>query len=53
MFDLASRFRLPLITFIDTQGAEPGIGAEERGQAEAIAANLELMARWKCRSSPA
>jgi len=36
---------LPIITFIDTQGAEPGIGAEERGQAEAIAANLALMAR--------
>jgi acetyl-CoA carboxylase carboxyl transferase subunit alpha len=45
LFDLANRFRLPLITFIDTQGAEPGVGAEERGQAEAIAANLELMAR--------
>ncbi len=45
MYDLASRFHLPLITFIDTQGAEPGIGAEERGQAEAIARNLELMAR--------
>jgi len=45
MFDLAHRFRIPLITFIDTQGAEPGVGAEERGQAEAIAANLELMAR--------
>ena len=45
LYDLAHRFRLPLITFIDTQGAEPGVGAEERGQAEAIAANLELMAR--------
>ena len=45
LFDLANRFRLPVITFIDTQGAEPGVGAEERGQAEAIAANLELMAR--------
>jgi acetyl-CoA carboxylase carboxyl transferase subunit alpha len=45
LYDLAHRFRLPLITFIDTQGAEPGIGAEERGQAEAIARNLELMAR--------
>lgn len=45
LFDLADRFRLPVITFIDTQGAEPGVGAEERGQAEAIAANLELMAR--------
>jgi acetyl-CoA carboxylase carboxyl transferase subunit alpha len=45
LYDLAHRFRIPLITFIDTQGAEPGIGAEERGQAEAIARNLELMAR--------
>lgn len=45
VFALADRFGLPLVTFIDTQGAEPGVGAEERGQAEAIAANLELMAR--------
>jgi len=44
-FELADRFGLPLITFIDTQGADPGLGAEERGQVEAIAANLELMAR--------
>ncbi|HEV3114830.1 MAG TPA: acetyl-CoA carboxylase carboxyltransferase subunit alpha [Candidatus Binataceae bacterium] len=45
IYELASRFRIPLATFIDTQGAEPGIGAEERGQAEAIARNLELMSR--------
>jgi acetyl-CoA carboxylase carboxyl transferase subunit alpha len=45
VFELADRFDLPIITFIDTQGAEPGIGAEERGQAEAIAANLALMTR--------
>ena len=45
VFELADRFGLPIITFIDTQGAEPGVGAEERGQAEAIAANLELMMR--------
>jgi acetyl-CoA carboxylase carboxyl transferase subunit alpha len=45
VYDLADRFGLPLITFIDTQGAEPGIGAEERGQNEAIAANLEKMSR--------
>ncbi|MGH7864556.1 MAG: acetyl-CoA carboxylase carboxyltransferase subunit alpha [Candidatus Binataceae bacterium] len=45
VYSLADRFALPLITFIDTQGAEPGIGAEERGQNEAIASNLELMAR--------
>ncbi len=43
MYDLADRFRRPLITFIDTPGAYPGIGAEERGQAEAIAVNLEVM----------
>ena len=40
LFRLAEKFRLPLITFIDTQGAYPGIEAEERGQAEAIARNL-------------
>jgi acetyl-CoA carboxylase carboxyl transferase subunit alpha len=45
IYELASRFRIPLATFIDTQGAEPGIGAEQRGQAEAIARNLELMSR--------
>ena len=45
VYDMAERFGLPLITFIDTQGAEPGVGAEERGQNEAIAANLEKMAR--------
>jgi acetyl-CoA carboxylase carboxyl transferase subunit alpha len=37
---LAERFALPLVTFIDTQGAYPGVGAEERGQSEAIARNL-------------
>ncbi len=45
VYDLANRFSLPLITFMDTQGAEPGLGAEERGQAEAIASSLEAMAR--------
>jgi acetyl-CoA carboxylase carboxyl transferase subunit alpha len=43
LFDLAERFRLPVLIFIDTPGAYPGIGAEERGQAEAIAVNLEMM----------
>ena len=43
LFDLADRFRLPVLIFIDTPGAYPGIGAEERGQAEAIATNLEVM----------
>lgn len=41
---LAEKFRLPVFTFIDTQGAYPGVGAEERGQAEAIAVNLREMA---------
>lgn len=45
IYELAEHFGIPLITFIDTQGAEPGVGAEERGQTEAIAHNLELMAR--------
>lgn len=45
VYQLADRFALPLITFIDTQGAEPGVAAEERGQAEAIAHSLETMAR--------
>ena len=41
---LAERFGLPLLTFIDTPGAYPGVGAEERGQSEAIARNLFVMA---------
>ena len=45
VYELADRFALPLITFIDTQGGEAGVGAEERGQIEAIASNLELMSR--------
>jgi acetyl-CoA carboxylase carboxyl transferase subunit alpha len=44
LMKLAERFHLPLITLIDTPGAYPGLGAEERGQAEAIARNLEEMA---------
>ena len=43
LYDLAERFRKPLITIIDTPGAYPGVGAEERGQAEAIAVNLEVL----------
>ncbi|OCF94160.1 acetyl-CoA carboxylase carboxyl transferase subunit alpha [Gilliamella sp. wkB308] len=45
LMQLAERFKLPIITFIDTPGAYPGIGAEERGQAEAIARNLREMSR--------
>jgi acetyl-CoA carboxylase carboxyl transferase subunit alpha len=44
LMHLAERFGLPILSFIDTPGAYPGIGAEERGQAEAIARNLEDMA---------
>ena len=40
LMQLAERFELPLLTLIDTQGAYPGVGAEERGQSEAIARNL-------------
>lgn len=44
---LAERFSIPILTFIDTPGAYPGIGAEERGQSEAIARNLFEMSRLK------
>jgi len=44
---LAERFRLPIFTFIDTPGAYPGVGAEERGQSEAIARNLFEMSDLK------
>ena len=43
LFEMAERFSMPVITFIDTPGAYPGIGAEERGQAEAIARNLQVL----------
>jgi acetyl-CoA carboxylase carboxyl transferase subunit alpha len=43
----AERFRIPVLTFIDTPGAYPGVGAEERGQSEAIARNLYVMAGLK------
>ncbi|MGB5300440.1 MAG: acetyl-CoA carboxylase carboxyltransferase subunit alpha [Thiogranum sp.] len=44
LMEMAERFRLPVLTLIDTPGAYPGIGAEERGQSEAIARNLYVMA---------
>ena len=44
---LAEKFKLPVVTFIDTPGAYPGVGAEERGQSEAIAFSLYLMAGLK------
>lgn len=47
LMELAERFKLPLMTFIDTPGAYPGVGAEERGQSEAIARNLRVMSMLK------
>jgi acetyl-CoA carboxylase carboxyl transferase subunit alpha len=47
LFELADRFNLPVLTLIDTPGAYPGVGAEERGQSEAIARNLREMARLR------
>jgi acetyl-CoA carboxylase carboxyl transferase subunit alpha len=44
IFELANRFRIPIVTLVDTPGAYPGVGAEERGQSEAIAVNLREMA---------
>jgi len=44
---MAERFNMPIITFIDTPGAYPGVGAEERGQSEAIAHNLKVMSSLK------
>jgi acetyl-CoA carboxylase carboxyl transferase subunit alpha len=44
LMEMAERFKLPVLSFVDTAGAYPGIGAEERGQAEAIARNLRDMA---------
>ena len=45
LMEMAERFNMPIITFIDTPGAYPGVGAEERGQSDAIARNLKVMAR--------
>ncbi len=47
LMQIAERFRLPVITLIDTPGAYPGVGAEERGQSEAIARNLYAMSKLK------
>lgn len=46
LMQMAARFKLPIITLIDTPGAYPGVGAEERGQSEAIARNLREMAAF-------
>jgi len=47
IMELAEKFKMPVLTFIDTPGAYPGVGAEERGQAQAIAKNLYRMAELK------
>ncbi|HEX4479357.1 MAG TPA: acetyl-CoA carboxylase carboxyltransferase subunit alpha [Rudaea sp.] len=47
LMEMAERFKLPILTFIDTPGAYPGVGAEERGQSEAIARNLREMSQLK------
>lgn len=47
LYKLAEKFSIPIVTFIDTPGAYPGIGAEERGQSEAIAKNLYVMSELK------
>jgi acetyl-CoA carboxylase carboxyl transferase subunit alpha len=47
LMEMAERFKMPILTFIDTPGAYPGIDAEERGQSEAIAYNLAVMSRLK------
>ena len=47
LMQMTERFKMPIITFIDTPGAYPGIGAEERGQSEAIARNLKVMSSLK------
>lgn len=47
LMEMAERFKMPVLTFIDTPGAYPGVGAEERGQSEAIARNLKVMSRLK------
>ncbi|AGQ91493.1 acetyl-CoA carboxylase carboxyl transferase subunit alpha [Vibrio parahaemolyticus] len=47
LMEMAERFNMPIITFIDTAGAYPGVGAEERGQSEAIAKNLKVMSGLK------
>lgn len=47
IMDIADKFKLPLLTFVDTAGAYPGVGAEERGQAEAIAKSIERSLNFK------
>lgn len=48
VMQMASQFNIPIVSFVDTPGAYPGIGAEERGQALAIAENIEEMFKLKC-----
>ena len=49
LMELAGRFNLPILTFVDTNGAYPGIDAEARGQAEAIARGIEACLARRCR----
>ena len=49
LMELAERFKLPVITLVDTAGAYPGVGVEERGQAEAIAQSIDTCLRLRCR----
>ena len=50
LMKLANKFNIPIITFVDTPGAYPGIGAEQRGQAEAIASSIEccMSLKFQC-----
>ena len=50
LMEMAERFKMPILTFIDTPGAYPGIDAEERNQSEAIAWNLRVMSRNRNRA---
>ena len=47
LMEMAERFEMPIFTFVDTPGAYPGVGAEERGQSEAIATNLKVISQLK------
>ena len=47
LMELADKFKIPIVAFIDTPGAYPGVGAEERGQAEAIARSIESCMKLK------
>ena len=52
LMEMADRFGIPVLSLVDSAGAYPGIGAEERGQAEAIARSTDACLRSECRMSP-